>query len=526
MLAATLVLGVAAVPTARAGDASQPCDWPMFGHDAGRSFAAPEQCTAISSLNAPTLAPKWHFHAPDAVSASPAIVNGRVYVGDWAGNFSALDAETGAVDWTYHVDDSSHIGFGRIVSSAAYSPLGPDGIVVFAGGATLYARNAKTGDPINSVCVDSRPVAGAGRCHDPHGTEVEIESSPAVVTEKDGSTSVLVGMDVHNTENGGRAGVIKFSLTAAGLTPLWKFDPDADAPYSDPTMLTDGAADPNNAGSGCADVWGSPAVDVDTGRVFFGTGSCDHEPAADDVGEHVWAVDLGDGHELWKYGPHSDKSAMVDDDFGGALNLLPGGRVGAGSKDGWYYAFDEAGTNPQTGVVEPVWATHVGQYGHASDGFAVGGVLASPATGKVNDKDAVFIATAISTPNDTPVSDGPDTAPPTVLEDPQRMVSLHALDAETGQILWRSYVSRQAYGPPTYVNGVVLVPSTFDFSLVAVDANTGLTLAQRPLPGPPSSAPTAVGDTVYGGIGTSTGEGSPLAPLSGVYAFRVAVPSP
>jgi outer membrane protein assembly factor BamB len=113
---------------------------------------------------------------------------------------------------------------------------------------------------------------------------------------------------------------------------------------------------------------------------------------------------------------------------------------------------------------------------------------------------------------------------PTVSEDPQRMLSLHAISAVDGRILWRSPISRQAYGPPTYVNGVVLVPSTFDFSLVAVDADTGLTLAQRPLPGPPSSAPTAVGDTVYGGIGTSTGEGSPLAPVSGVYAFQVVGP--
>jgi outer membrane protein assembly factor BamB len=167
------------------------------------------------------------------------------------------------------------------------------------------------------------------------------------------------------------------------------------------------------------------------------------------------------------------------------------------------------------------WSTHVGQWGHATPGFAVGGVLASPATGQVNGEDAVFIATAIGTPNDKPVSDGPDTAPPSVLQDPQRMFSLHAIRASDGAILWRSAISRQAYGPPTYVNGVVLVPSTFDFSLVAVDANTGLTLVQRPLPGPPSSAPTAYGDSVYGGVGTSTGEGSPLAPLSGVYAFQV-----
>src|SRR3954454_17644792 len=124
----------------------------MFGHDAGRSFAAPADCTAITNTNAPTLAPAWYFHAPDAVSASPAIVDGHVFVGDWAGNFYSFDAATGAVDWTFGVDDTSDIGFGRIVSAPAYAPIGQDGIVVFGGGATLYALNARTGEEIDSVC--------------------------------------------------------------------------------------------------------------------------------------------------------------------------------------------------------------------------------------------------------------------------------------------------------------------------------------------------------------------------------------
>ena len=507
-MAAILLAGMA-VPAARAADSSaDACNWPMFGHDAGRSFATSDDCASLTNVSAATLAPKWFFHAADAVSASPAVVDGHVYVGDWSGNFSSFDAATGAVDWTYKVNDTSPIGFGRIVSSASVTDVGGRRIVVFGGGATLYALDASTGKLVNSVCVDSRQVPDDKRCH-AGGPEVEIESSPAVVPNGDGSAFVFVGMDVHNNSDAGRAGVIKFVLNRDGLTPIWKFDPDAGVAYTGAQALTEGAG----TGSGCADVWGSPAVDVDSQMVFFGTGSCDHEPAADDVGEHVWAISLDSGELAWKYGPHTGDAAMVDDDFGGAPNLLPGDLVGAGSKDGWYYALHRS-----DGTV--AWKTHVGQYGHADPGFAVGGVLASAATGKVNGEDAIFVATAISTPNDQPLANGPDTGVPTVSEDPGRMLSLHALRASDGAILWRSPVSRQAYGPPTYVNGVVLVPSTFDFSLTAVDANTGVTVAVRPLPGPPSSAPTAVGNTVYGGIGTSTGEGSPLAPLGGVYAFE------
>jgi len=508
LIVAAAVLAAFTVPAARAGTTSPDCNWSMFGRDAGRSFATADGCSTVSPTSVPTMVPRWYFHGADAVSASPAIVDGHVYIGDWAGNFYSLDAATGATDWTFVVTDTSPIGFGRIVSSAAVVDVGGRRVVVFGGGATLYALDAADGTLIDSVCVDSRAVPDDQRCK-AGGSEVEIESSPAVVSHGDGSASVLVGMDVHNTQGGGRAGVLEFTLTRDHLVTGWKFDPDSRA--------TVGLTDDPEGGSGCGDVWGSPSVDVDNGLVFFGTGSCDHQPAAETTGENVWAVDLSDGHLHWNFGAHKGDAGTVDDDFGGALNLLPGDLVGAGSKDGWYYAFDRV-----SGALK--WSTHVGQYGHATDGFAVGGVLASPATGKVNGEDAIFVATAISTPNDKPLSGGPDMGVPTVSEDPGRMLSLHALRASDGAILWRSPLSRQAYGPPTYVNGVVLVPSTFDFSLVAVDADTGVLLAQRPMPGPPSSAPTAVGDTVYGGLGTSTSVGSPLAPLNGVYALQVVAP--
>jgi polyvinyl alcohol dehydrogenase (cytochrome) len=514
-LLAAVVLAAVAAPAAQARRSSSlRCEWPMFGHDAGRSFAQQDGCSSVTPTSAPTLYPKWYFPTADATSASPAIVDGHVYVGDWSGTFYsfATDPPPGPVtpEWTFKVDDTSSVGFGRIVSSAAYTQIGRRKLVLFGGGATLYALDATTGAKVASVCVD--PRVDVERCATP-GDQVEIESSPAIVKERNGTTSVLVGMDVHNAEDVGRTGMLKFTLTADSLTPVWKFDPEEKAAYSGPGLLT------QNSGlgsSGCAGVWGSPAVDVRAGMVFFGTASC-LNAAADTVGEHVWGVDLATGAHVWNYGPHDGDTARYDDDFGGALNLLPGGRVGAGSKDGWYYALDE-----RTGAL--AWKTQVGQPGHASAGFAVGGILASPAVGLVNGEPAVFAATAISTPNDQPFENGPDSGVPSVVDDPGRMFSLHAIRVSDGAILWRGPASRQAYGPPTYVNGVVLVPSTFDFQLVAVDADTGLPLAARPLPGPPSSAPTAYGDSVYGGVGTSTGEGSPLAPLSGVYAFRVVGP--
>ena len=68
VVAAILLVGMA-VPAARAVNEETPCAWPMFGHDEGRSFATTVGCSTITNVNATTLAPKWYFHAPDAVSA-------------------------------------------------------------------------------------------------------------------------------------------------------------------------------------------------------------------------------------------------------------------------------------------------------------------------------------------------------------------------------------------------------------------------------------------------------------------------
>jgi outer membrane protein assembly factor BamB len=278
-------------------------------------------------------------------------------------------------------------------------------------------------------------------------------------------------------------------------------------------------------------VWGSPAIDVDAGRVFFGTGSCGTEGV--EVGEDAFAVDLRTGALAW----HFDTPRVNedwDDDYGASPNLLPGGRVGFGSKDGSYYALDRSDG-------DVAWVAHVGQSGHLTDGFAVGGIIGTPAVGLVGGRPAVFTTTALSTPIAEPLDEGhPDAWIDTTLaEDPGRLLSLSAVDAATGRVLWRSPLARQSYGAPTYADGVVLVPSTFSAELLAFHADTGLLLSAMPVVGAPSSSPTVVGDTIYLGGGTRTSDlefkafgasaaetllgASPLSPASGLFAYRIAL---
>jgi glucose dehydrogenase len=77
-------------------------NWPMYGKDPSHSFSNP--LTQINTRNVASLTPAWTFPTGDAVTASPAVVDGVVYVGSWDGFFYAIDAGTGQLKWKAQVD--------------------------------------------------------------------------------------------------------------------------------------------------------------------------------------------------------------------------------------------------------------------------------------------------------------------------------------------------------------------------------------------------------------------------------------
>ncbi|MDQ1373850.1 MAG: hypothetical protein QOJ09_1188, partial [Actinomycetota bacterium] len=491
------------------------------------------------------LVPKWVVHAHDSVTASPTVVDGRVYVGSWDGTFYAVNAETGSITpdgggWTFQVDDDHGVAFGRIVSSAAVVPFadgtGTRKVVLFGGGASLYALDAATGQRLTSIDLDPRTPAdraadaAAGRV-----PTVEIESSPAVVGD-----SIYVGMDVHNQAHVGRTGVVKLRLAAQpdgtwAFDPLWKFDPETKQNNLGAAALTIGS----HLGFGCAGVWSSPAVDTVHDVVFFGTSNCDNSDAAKAAGENwaesMWAVDAATGAYRWNYRPADAASgeAKVDDDFGASANVLrlADGRTlaGEGRKSAHYYARD-ALTGAQA------WTTLAGQPGHAGQGFAVGGFLGSPAVQRDAQGRAVRIigTTAIGLP---------EPGKPSVGQQVDRMTWVaRALDPATGAILWTHRLGGPSYGAPTIANGVVFLPDTFTDTVQALDAATGQLLWAAPQIGPPASAPAVVGDSVYLGNGTRETDAEfksardtgidtqgiasvlgphPLSPISGITAYHL-----
>jgi polyvinyl alcohol dehydrogenase (cytochrome) len=292
--------------TAAAPAGSGECDWPMWGHNLSRTFAYP-CATAISPETVGDLQQAWFFNTDDVVTATPAVADGVLYVGDWSGRFYALDAATGAQKWSFQAATEPNVYAGNIVSSAAVTDIDGTQTVVFASGRTLYALN--TAD-------------GSERWHHEVGTAdaqdfTEIESSPAIVDGK-----VIVGLDVHNRP-GQPTGVIAVDLRTGAQA--WRFDLEDGQPH------------------GCGDVWSSPSVDTARNLAFVGSANCPSSP--DGWGrytEALIAIDVTTGQPRWAYQPHDPNNDDLD--FAGAPNLFTTSEgqdlVGLGNKDGSYYAVD------------------------------------------------------------------------------------------------------------------------------------------------------------------------------------------
>jgi len=486
------------------GSPAVSCNWPMYGHDLGHSFAAAKGCTTISPLNVSTLRPRWFLNTHAPVTASPSVVDGTVYVGAHSGIFYAVNAKNGKVRWTFKVTDKNQNSYGPIISSAAVDTIDGTKVVLFGGGSTLYLLNAASGSQLASVCLDPR-TNPAVQCKG--STEViEVEASPSIVHLPSGEVRVVSGMDFNEAPDVGRAGVLEFRVDHAGsswsLVPLWKFDPETLTTYTNDPVHAGGK------GNGCGNVWSSPAVDVANGLIFFGVGNCNSTTAVGPEvgdGEAIVAISLDGGLLQWRFRPRKPDNGL-DLDFGSSPQLLPGGSVGEAGKDGTYYSFTRvAGT--------PAWSSHV------TVGSDIGGFIGSPALGLVTGAPAIFAPSAI------PISTVKGTTQKSIREGlthPTRVMALHAIDVATGTDLWDAPMPLPSYAAVTYGNGVVFLPNTFGFQMQAFQANRGLPLWAFPLGAAPSSAAAIVGSAIYFGAGT-TGAGLPLSNVGGIWSFGLAL---
>jgi outer membrane protein assembly factor BamB len=269
---------VAAPPSAPAKAA----DWPMFRGNLARTGGVAPAGEPVQNTML------WSFSDPDArladLSSSPAVVGSRVYVAsaqasvfDTSGMVYCLDGNTGKRVWQFQTMKQ---GFSSpaVVKGRVYVGEG----LHFDTGCALYCLDAATGNQLwatktkshtegSPAVVGNRLYAGAGDdgiyCLDTAGGKV-IWHRPGM--HSDASPAVANGRVYLGT---GYGKLRAMALNAATGATVWET----------PCDLA---------------VWGPPAV-VD-GKVYFGIGNGDFGKSAANPMGGVWCLDAATGKPLWR----------------------------------------------------------------------------------------------------------------------------------------------------------------------------------------------------------------------------------
>ena len=368
-------------------------DWPSFGRDFTNQRLSP--LTQINQNNVKYLKLAWQFKSGVAASfqATPIVTQGVMYVALPFNHVVALDAKTGQELWRYKHE--RRVNWKMCCGPANRGVAVSDG-KVFIGtvDARLIALDAKTGKKLWDIDVaddtaltentSSLSKSDAKSTKEAYGgTGVGVAMAPVVFNGKVmvGITGVGYGLHIAQPTqsaplgavvgvNGryGRPGFLAAYDVNSGKR-VWQFDTiptqgwegDFVETTSDGISLNrDIAAEKANVKNnteawryGGGSAWSTPAIDIKTHTLFFGTGN--PSPQMNDIsrpGDNLYtvslvALDTETGKLKWHYQqvPHdvwgydlASPPVLFDYQAGGQ----PIAAVGQASKTGWYYVNDRA----------------------------------------------------------------------------------------------------------------------------------------------------------------------------------------
>lgn len=501
-------------PSATSTNQKTPIDaasWQFAGNTLSGSRSQPG--SAISPQNVGALRPKWIVNLHGTPSATPTVLGGTIYIPDWGGYLSALNAATGRVIWSRRI--SSYDLVPNAVARTSPAVYGGELILGDQSGAHVFAVNRRTGALIWVRQVDPHPAA-------------VITGSPVVYRG-----TVYVGVSSLEESLASnpsyrcctfRGSVVALSAaTGRQIFKTYTVPPNGGAPG-----LYSGGA-----------VWDTPAVDPALGLLFVGTGNNYSVPKSatacftrthalrtsdaactppsdhfDSVmalrlstGAIVWAHKV-QGFDAWTWACQSQPPGVTwcpspegpDYDFGSSPNLFTVASahgaltaVGIGQKSGVYWAFDAA-----TGRL--LWSRLAGP------GSSLGGIE----WGTASDGSRIYVAVANWDRK------------PYILPSGRRIFggSVAALDPATGRILWQTGdpLGAADLGAVSVARGVVYFGSMDPGGHVyALGAQHGKILWSYRTGATVQSGAAIVGDAMY--IGSGYGHFSIGVPSTRFYAF-------
>ncbi|HXH94038.1 MAG TPA: PQQ-binding-like beta-propeller repeat protein [Thermoanaerobaculia bacterium] len=368
----------------------------------------------LSPASVPGLQLLWSQKLNGPVASAPSVAYGKVYVGDWAGFEWALDSTSGNAVASADLGTTTSSNCNPATVGISSSPIIEGNVLYLAGGDDgFYALDVDTLKIIWRRSLGDNSAAGGyyGWC------------SPTIAGGK-----VLQGIS-SNCDN---------PFPRGALAALDRMTGEVlQTTYFVPEDLVGGG------------IWTSPAVDTDHRKIFVTTGSA-HSFADGDAFSMV-RLDLDTLliEDRWKLPANPDET--WDADWGSSPTLFTdaAGRelVGAGQKDGGYYAFDR--NNLAAG---PLWIAPIAIKGEV------------PQNGEGTLSTAAFDGTTLYVGGGHP----PDSADDSVRG------AVTAVSPDDGTILWRHTFAGPVIAPVSFANGVVFAVG--GKSVVALDASNGAVL--------------------------------------------------
>jgi polyvinyl alcohol dehydrogenase (cytochrome) len=551
-------------------------DWTMWGKDFNNSHNQTAE-RKISAATAGQLKPKWVAELKGDISATPTVADGTVYIPDWGGYLSALDAKTGAVKWQKKVSDFLGTGFETYFSRTAPAVYGNELVIGYNnrhthGGLLNPGGQHDDGDDHGAPTTmpgDHDHAGGDDHAATAHGAWVAAvnRTTGNLIWKKQVDTQtysvitgnpvvrngrVVVGVSSNEWDFTAEPGFpcCSFRGSVASLDALtgrivWQTFtiPQDKIKQCDPVVNQGDVA--KGCGLSGASVWSTPAIDPIRNTVFVGTGQNYSVPdamrqcvvdaraagtpdaACDDPTNHfdsILAIDFLTGRLKWS------KKVLPYDPWNAGCVIAPGvGNCPApfgpdadlGASPNLYQAtihgqvHNVVGSGQKAGIYWALDRDTGEEIWHTNVG--PGSTLGGIEWGTAFDDQAIYAP--IANPYGTAYTAPDGTA--------LTRGSWAALDKATGKIKWQvpnpGTGVNSSLGSPAVANGVMFgsgISATGD-TFFALNAATGAKLWSFASGGSSISSPAIVDGTVYWGTGYSHLEVAGATPSNKFYAFTI-----
>jgi polyvinyl alcohol dehydrogenase (cytochrome) len=355
----------------------------------------------------PRLELKWAFGFPgdSSASAQPVVLGGRVYVGSWGGSVYSLDAETGCIHWRFEAESG-------VRTAINFVEADDDRVIAVFGDLQTYAYgvDAADGELVWKVRLETYPLSRITGATGVHDGRVFVP-----LASREESQPAKPDYECCRA----RGGVVALDGTTG--EEIWRT-----YMTEEPQPIGRNSAGTQQWGPSGVGIWSAPTLDPELGALYVATGNSYSLPVAP-TSDAVVALDMDTGAIRWirqvtggdvwngscqpRARSHANcpEDSGPDFDFGASPNLVDlgegGRRLTVGQKSGIVYGLDP----DNEGAI--VWQTRIGR----------GGIDGGIEWGTAADDQYVYAAIDDTTRGDPTTGGG-----------------MFALDAETGEVIWRT----------------------------------------------------------------------------------------